>query len=319
MAAAEVVNAERTMLLSEIHADYATNCRSKARATSTEEHESFDDGDKNTPGVNGLADSMETQGQDTPVDIRTNEKGKIELVAGFRRYTAVKLLEKAGKSVMGLKLGHIRVKDHGKLSDRAARSLNLRENVARENLIGADLAFGVKRLQQSDEKLTAKQIATDIGKSYAYVQTLLNIATKTKPVVFNAWRESPVRTVSVSDMAEIADMPEDKQEAEFASRTAQKKTADKGPDAWKGTAKKQAEKIGLMLGELEREGFLKKDQRKTFDDYIRNILKFKVKQKSGKLVSQKTVHSIAEACEKGYLKGLETPEKEAVEVVEEED
>jgi len=309
---------ESVMLLDEITADYNWNCRSKTRATSESEHVSLDDGDPATPGVQGIRDSFELVGQDTPVDVRFDGK-KYHLVTGFRRFTAAKLLQKDKKNIAGLKGGEIRVRDHGNMSEEDARSLNLRENVTRENLVGPDLAFGVKKLQEANKDVTAKQIAAKLGKSYAHIQNLLNIGKKVKATVQTKWREAPVRAVSIADMLTIAELTEDKQEAEYDRLASSKAETTKGRDAWKMTARKKAEAIGFMLGELEREKFLKKNPNHSFQEYIRNILKFKTKTPEGKKVGVNVEASIAKACEAGYNKGLLPPEETAVEQEEVDD
>ena len=304
--------------LDEITADYNWNCRSRTRATSESTHESLDDGDKETPGVTGIRDSFEVSGQDTEVDVRQKD-GKYHLVTGFRRFTAAKLLQKDKKSILGLKPGEIRARDHGNMDEVAARSLNLRENVNRENLVGPDLAYGVKKLQEANKDVTAKQIAATLGKSNAHIQNLLNIGKKVKASVQTKWRESPVRAVSIADMLSIAELPEDKQEAEYERLASSKADVVKGPGAWKATARKNAEKLGFMLGELEREKFLKKMPNAEFADYIRNILKFKVKGSDGRKVGVAVEKSIAAACEAGYHKGLLPPEEKKAEAEEVDD
>src|SRR5271154_540673 len=259
-----MASTEKVMSLDDITADYNWNCRSKTRATSESTHESLDDGDKETPGVQGIRDSFEIKGQDTAVDVRSNKDGKYHLVTGFRRFTAAKLLQKDKKTIAGLKSGEIRVRDHGNMTEEDARGLNLRENVNRENLIGPDLAYGVKKLQEANKDVTAKQIAANLGKSYAHIQNLLNIGKKVKAAVQTKWREAPVRAVSIADMLSIAEMPEDKQEAEYDRLASSKAESTKGRDAWKMTAKKKAEAIGFMIGELEREKFLKKMPNASF-------------------------------------------------------
>lgn len=292
--------------LDDITADYNWNCRSKTRATSESEHPSLDDGDPATPGVQGIRDSFELVGQDTPIDVRFDGK-KYLLVTGFRRYTAAKLLQKDKKTIHGLKVGEIRARDHGNMSEEDARSLNLRENVTRENLVGPDLAYGVMKLQEANKDVTAKQIAAKLGKSYAHIQNLLNIGKKVKASVRTKWRDAPTKAVSIADMISIAELTEDKQEAEYDRLASSKADSVKGRDAWKMTAKKKAEAIGFMIGELEREKFLKKMPNAGFQEYIRNILKFKTKTPEGKKVGVGVEKAIAAACEAGYHKGLEEP------------
>src|ERR1700722_7307703 len=127
------------MNLSEITVDYDWNSRSKARATFTGAHvdgvESSADADSESPGIEGLAKSLELSGQDTEVDVAIPadgpNKGKKMLVAGFRRFTAVKfnLDQKVPVGSLTLKPGQIAVKLQEGLSELECRQLNLRENV----------------------------------------------------------------------------------------------------------------------------------------------------------------------------------------------
>ena len=313
---------ETVLQISEIEADYSWNARDKSRATSTNDH-ATDDEDKETPGILGLAASMETKGQDTPVDVRPHptKKGMYSLMTGFRRFTAVSKLMADKKSVMFLNPGFIKVKVHANISEAEALELNLRENLLRENLIGCDLAYGVKRLHKQDPARTAKAMAISLGKSQPYINTLINIADKADDKVFAKWRALQTRAVSVEDMKEISELPKDKQDAEFDKRAAAKEVSEKGPNAWIATACKNAAKIGFQLGELEREGFITFSKKAEMgpEENVRSFVKFKVKTGNGKKVKAATERKIAAALMAGILRGKEPPPEVTTEEEEEDD
>ena len=311
--------AERTpvvVALADINADYSWNCRSKTRATADGTHINLDDGDTENPGIRGIADSFEIKGQDTPVDGYPDPKDskKVRLVTGFRRFTAATLLAKDKKCIMGLPVGSIRVNMHPPMTEADARALNLRENVNRENLIGPDLAFGVRALMAADKSLTAKQIAASLGKGYSHINNLMKVAT-VKPLVFNTWRDAVTQAPTIAEMLTVAELAEDKQEAAYAALVAGKGEQTKGRNAWIATAVKTAKKTGMLLGNLERDGMLKLTPKVIFEDFVRNAVSFKQKV-DGKKVSIKIDRKVADALSLGYQEGLKHP---AVEEKEEDE
>ena len=128
----------------------------------------------------GLCASISSRGQDEPVTVRPHGK-KMQLIAGFRRFAAHK------------KLGLATIKAFVReLDDNEARALNIRENTARNNLSGPDLAWAIWELHQGYTAkrmpVTAVAIAQEIGRNQAYVNTLLNIMRDVDPKITAHWR-----------------------------------------------------------------------------------------------------------------------------------
>ena len=247
-----------------------------------------------------LAASIEAEGQDEPVIVRPNPeisaRGKLphDLVAGYRRAEAIRF--NADKN--GDKNPTIRVVVRD-LSESQARGLNIRENTARDDLKGPDLAWSIMELLKfgGDDSSIARQI----GKSQPYVSKLHRIMQHAVSAVTKAWRASAV-AVTVDDMHKIAmDVPHDKQEAAFKklleAKKAKKgdKTANKGKNRWIDTACGQAEKVGTLLGNLEREGLINTDDLDFSADTL-VILGIKVKDTATPKQKQK----IADSADKAY-------------------
>ncbi len=296
----------KTMQLADIKADYDWNCRSKVRAQFDGTTPDKVDEDGETPGISGLADSLEIKGQDTEVDVREvrdpkdAKKVTIHLVTGFRRYTAACKLRdgKDKKTIMGLPHGAIRVKNHGVMSEEEARSLNLRENVNRQNLIGPDLAYGIKMLCKANPSLEGKQVAAAMGKSTSYCLGIMAMNKTLDPKVFTKWREAGTRVVPVAKMFEAV-----------KAKGTQAATAD-----WVEQAKIKANKLGKFLGELALGGFVTVNA--SFHDVdgkgggaIRNFVSFKTKTDKGEVVGKNVEREVAKAFEAGYKLGLTPVEK----------
>jgi ParB-like chromosome segregation protein Spo0J len=123
-----------------------------------------------------LADILSTRGNSTAVKIRADEKGRPVLVAGYRRYKVIKLINdgkmyqdpETGKdSRMQIKAELVDVDENGALAE------NVRENAQRKNLSPIDQAYGMSKMlaQQKPQK----DIAVVYGVSDATVSTRLNL------------------------------------------------------------------------------------------------------------------------------------------------
>ncbi len=109
-----------------------------------------------------LADSIKEQGIVQPLIVRERE-GRLELIAGERRWRAAQLLGLAEVPVI------VRAAD-----DRAALELALIENLQRENLNAIEEAQGYSQLIEQFQ-LTQEQVATQVGKSRAAVANSLRL------------------------------------------------------------------------------------------------------------------------------------------------
>jgi len=114
--------------------------------------------------VQELARDIEKNGLLSPVIVQKYEQEyvnkfyKWRLIAGFRRYTAHK--------VLGLKT--IKATISRVTNERDARILNLRENLLRKDLNIVEESQAVEHLKAFG--LTLQEIATELGKSYGWVQ-----------------------------------------------------------------------------------------------------------------------------------------------------
>jgi ParB/RepB/Spo0J family partition protein len=127
---------------SAIYADTAWNARHGDWTKNT--IQTSENGNETDSGWEPFALSIATEGVQDPVEVRANPKGKDggtgpnapwQLIAGFRRHKAATLANLATIPAM--------VKD---FDDKQARLRNIEENTARDDLKGADLAWGIGEL-----------------------------------------------------------------------------------------------------------------------------------------------------------------------------
>jgi ParB/RepB/Spo0J family partition protein len=122
--------------------------------------------------VKELADSIKANGQDIPIVCRRMYDGKVQIVCGFRRYTATQLLgwEKLKTIVVPL----------DDMPDNAARLLSARENMQRVQYNSLDKMFMCKKL--SDQGVSNVEIGEIIGKSENQVRRYIKVAEAPKDV-----------------------------------------------------------------------------------------------------------------------------------------
>lgn len=262
-------------------------------------------------GMNGLIDSILTVGQDEPVVVRPNPKAKdrekqpYALTAGFRRFEAIKRIAlKLDEKAPTIK-AVVR-----EMNESEAVAFNIRENTARENLSGPDLAFGVHAMSSFDPQADGTSIAKELGMTQPYISKLLRIMTKTDPKVAARWRKDPLK-LSVNKMEEISKLDMAKQaEAYKALQLAgQKQPVDpadptRGQNAWITSAKENAKAIGKMLGSLVRDKAIKVLEAETF--FLSNL---DTLLKVNKKASTDQREEIAAAAEVGFDEGLKHEEK----------
>lgn len=132
--------------------------------------------------LESLAASIKSEGQLSPVLVvpSTRDGYLYDLVAGFRRVSAVRLLEKPTIECV--------VQDIDKAEDRAVA--NLAENSARDDLSPYELAKGCRNLRDT-YRMTGNQIAIRIGAqegmSKSYINNLLRILDTCPKKVIEAW------------------------------------------------------------------------------------------------------------------------------------
>ena len=244
------------LLLSKVQADFEWNARHGL--LDKEGKLVKDSGDESKNNLTDLIESIKVEGQDTPVIVRPVGKSgeKFALVAGFRRYLAIKAIaEEQGNKTPTIKAV---VRD---LSDLEARALNIRENAARDDLRGPDLAWSIHELALAYKakglKSSSVVIASSIGKNQGYVNRLMGIMEHGDAKVTKLWRDAPYQ-VPIAEMERIVAHDKGPRQMEAFEEVVKNRTGTGGSGAgggrgkWLEAAKTKAEGLGAMLGRLAK-------------------------------------------------------------------
>ncbi len=202
-----------------------------------------------------LVEGIEEKGQLQPGVARPKGK-KFQLVAGFRRYLAIKqIAQKNGDKNPVMKLIIKEVDDINALEE------NLGEN-AREGLTGPDLGYSLWRLSEMyrlrGNTVSDRKLASIAARNHTYVSDLMSIFRKA-PKVAKTWHDAPVQ-LSVANMLRIAKLDDKGEQMAEYKRLLAEYEADQadGPTnrgtSWTKTAIKQGERTGAILGKLARRG-----------------------------------------------------------------
>lgn len=160
-------------------------------------------------GFSAFVNDIKLNGVESPIEVRhntdksTSRKQPYVLTAGFRR---LKAAIHAGYVVIPCV-----IKD---MSEAQARLRNIRENTDRENLKGADLAWGVAELFRVDPTKTETEVAMSLGLSQSYVGKLRHIMQDLPAKMTTAWRNGQVE-IPVSRMHRLTAVTPEKLEEEF--------------------------------------------------------------------------------------------------------
>lgn len=121
-------------------------------------------------GIRELAQTIDEHGLLQPIVLREYEPAKFEIIAGERRYRAMKLLkwEKAPAIIE-------------KMSDQETASLALIENLQRSQLSSVEEAQAYRQLMDLNH-LTQSQLAKGMGKSQSFVANKLRLLRLITPV-----------------------------------------------------------------------------------------------------------------------------------------
>jgi ParB family chromosome partitioning protein len=112
--------------------------------------------------IQALSESIKKHGLLQPIVVR--RKGdKFEIIAGERRYRALKLLGKKTIPVIVINV-----------SDKEAMALAIIENIDRKDLTLWELAISIKKLKE-DMGLTLDEISGILGKSKSHISNILRI------------------------------------------------------------------------------------------------------------------------------------------------
>ena len=292
---------EKTVNISEIYADYDWNSRSKIRALSEGKRPELE-GDPDAPGIEGLALSLETDGQNTPVDVRQGGQGESRylLVSGFRRFAAGTMLRDTQRTIAGLDSGKIRVRVHNPMNELEARKLNLRENIVRENLTPPDFVYAIKTLVREDPQLKAPAIAAMYAKSAGYISNCMYITKHLKDGVFSQWRESAVKPLPLDHILLIAKLPKAEQEEAYTLAVTPPSSGSSDDKSWVKAAVKRAVKNGTYLGALAREGLVTVAEDQDWEISIHTFVKFRHRV-GGKEVGVKVNRQITNAFCTAYM------------------
>ncbi|MFC6253993.1 nucleoid occlusion protein [Secundilactobacillus hailunensis] len=124
----------------------------------------------NQRGIDELAQTIADHGLLQPIVLREYETHKYEIIAGERRYRAVKSLK--WREVPAIIQS---------LSDDETASLALIENLQREGLTPIEEAQAYRSLMKLN-KLTQSQLAKDVGKSQSFIANKLRLLKLSEPV-----------------------------------------------------------------------------------------------------------------------------------------
>lgn len=121
-------------------------------------------------GIRELAQTIDEHGLLQPIVLREYEPAKYEIIAGERRYRAMKLLQwETAPAIIE------------KMSDHEAASLALVENLQRSQLSSVEEAQAYRRLMDLNH-LTQATLAKGMGKSQSFVANKLRLLKLIKPV-----------------------------------------------------------------------------------------------------------------------------------------
>lgn len=132
-----------------------------------------------------LAETIKREGQLAPVKVEKREDGKFDLVYGYRRFAAFKLLAAASKKD---EFTAIRAEVAEAMDPITRKVQNLAENIARENLSTFDQATAFFDLKKTYE-YSANKISNSVGKSVSYVNNLTRVYDMLDESILKRWKE----------------------------------------------------------------------------------------------------------------------------------
>lgn len=156
-----------------------------------------------------LAQSIKENGILQPIVARRTASGKLEIVAGERRWRAAQL---AGLHEVPVILRNF--------NDKEALELAIVENIQREDLNPIEEADGYARLI-SEFKLSQQQVAEKVGKDRATVANavrLLSLPSEIKDMI-------SINELSVGHAKVLLSLPDPKKQIEFAKKVINEKIA----------------------------------------------------------------------------------------------
>ena len=183
----------KTMVISldSIIADPLFNVRYSLSPTEVEGKKS--EGNKSAQSVEELAKSIIRDGLMNPLVVIPGKDGNYNLVAGFRRYTALLGIRQAGKEGKLPKNSRVENPDvvtvnvfEGKPEDAAI--LNLNENIQRKDLTTFEMSYSCWNLKKNFS-MTIEKIASRTMLSNSHVTNLVRAYEQLADRIKEAWRE----------------------------------------------------------------------------------------------------------------------------------
>ncbi|RAI79536.1 nucleoid occlusion protein [Macrococcoides goetzii] len=121
--------------------------------------------------IKELAESIRSYGLLQPIVVRPIEEGMYEIIAGERRFRALKFNSTAETEVI--------VKQ---MNDKETAAIALIENIQRENLSAVEEAEAYKKLLDLDG-ITQQDLATSLGKSQSFIANKLRLLRLSQPIL----------------------------------------------------------------------------------------------------------------------------------------
>lgn len=146
----------------------------------------------NRDKIRELADSIEEHGLLQPITVRPIEEDMYEIIAGERRFRAMKMLNFTRADAI------VRY-----LTDNETAAVALIENIQRENLSSIEEARAYKKLLEMDD-LTQKDLAQNLGKSQSFIANKLRLL-KLSPSVIEALDKGTITERHARSMLSLND------------------------------------------------------------------------------------------------------------------
>jgi ParB-like chromosome segregation protein Spo0J len=266
-------------------------------------------------GVDGLAADMAKNGQLQPILVRPEGlAGKYSVIAGFKRLAAVRLLAASKTPVFGEEPGQIRV-EVVHVTELGARSVNLRENFARNDLVGPDSCYGIAayvaayQAENEGRKPSSVFVAQELGISQSHANRCLHINAGLDPDVFAKWRDSdaPIATITV---ASISDKPHAEQMKLYTEKVDTKTSPPaklEGDAAWQQKCKDEATTFAQIVAAAVAGGFFPVSVASSFTtenarDNLRSIcLRMPATMKDGSAIPAAVEKDLAAVVVKAYV------------------
>lgn len=208
----------QTVKMSDIKADHAFNVRVNVENLKPHPVSIDDEGRAccTIHGVQYLAKDIERNGLMTPLIVRQTGKDKYQLIAGFRRYQAVKLL----------KWPQVAVQVRTDMGDEQAYLLNLLENTSRENLTPYEIASRCDLLKKQFG-WDGPAIAGKLNKTKSYVNNLMRTYQNLHPDILKAWRNGDEGT-NMTKLTKLAALDKKEQLANWQGQASTAGTPSTG-------------------------------------------------------------------------------------------